>query len=548
MSLDIKSRKSNHIRKRSNKKERKVEKTRLKKRSITEKVREEEVITEIKPINTLKLDFILSIPYIRLKLIKKQEPIGAGIIAKPTESISRGIDVLHVKPIKKVKMDRIYMKVGEIEETIKPELQKKEIKRFNVQIERSGIKNIGGGEEISIELSRELTRLRQSPPIKPKPILKLEETIEGKADQEKIFEEILEFYNKTIFGLLSGAKVSLNRPVCIILSKPPNDYIESIALICRELYRIVKGGKPRPRWISNINLKEEIERDLEAEDKVFIIDLENEKGESQILNERLLSDRLRELFSQDYGFIIFNVNEKNVNQVEQLIMNIALTAKLIKISPFDIFNNTDIKVRLSSISWGNVDISGEKGLLFDYIFKSAEKRFYERLENALSDIPLRHIINEDPGAGAEHEAIKIIVAEALAKELGARNRDQIISMIKEYIETEKDINGGRADIYDKKRGRYYEIETFYGVGDPISKLDKRTIYKYKERKITNVNIVLLGLHLLLYLKELWMLRRLYKEEKININFYIVDVERREIISFAKFLKILREFSLYLRES
>ena len=62
-----------------------------------------------------------------------------------------------------------------------------------------------------------------------------------------------------------------------------------------------------------------------------------------------------------------------------------------------------------------------------------------------------------------------------------------------------------------------------------------------------MNIILTGLSMLLYLKELVVLKRIYKEEGIDINFYTVDVEEKKLVSMTDFLKRLKELSLHPRE-
>jgi len=61
--------------------------------------------------------------------------------------------------------------------------------------------------------------------------------------------------------------------------------------------------------------------------------------------------------------------------------------------------------------------------------------------------------------------MKIIVIEILAKELGARSKEDVVRMLKEgVIETECDLgNGRRADICVRRNQRFVEIETFYGT-------------------------------------------------------------------------------------
>jgi hypothetical protein len=86
-----------------------------------------------------------------------------------------------------------------------------------------------------------------------------------------------------------------------------------------------------------------------------------------------------------------------------------------------------------------------------------------------------------------------------------------------------------------------EVETFYGTGDPIMKLDKETLEKYKGRGVRRVDVVLLtGLHALLYVRELVELRKVYHEEGIEVNFYVPNVKDRELVPLDEILRLLRE--------
>ena len=368
-----------------------------------------------------------------------------------------------------------------------------------------------------------------------------------------------------------------DRPICIILSKRPFDsHVYMLALICRELYRIRKGGKPIPRWLSKEST-DEIEEFLEVGNRLFIIDdseyemlpdfserkSEGEKktkGHEGRVRESKLLDRLHELFSQDYGFIIFNVKELLSHQLYEEIkkrVNYCIP-KLIFIKFKGL--HPYVKERIASMSWGFVDTNGKT---FDELFGNAEKNYYNELETIYNDIELRDWVKQDPDASFEHEALKILTVMALARKLGAKSKDDIINMLKgNRIRTECEIkkdnkkngnsNGGKgiADICVDMEGykEYVEIETFYGVGDPISKL-KQTLSKYKGLKPGNrVSIVVQGLHMLLYLRDLISLKNIYRREHgIEVDFYTIDVKTPRLISMKEVIKILKELSMYPRE-
>jgi hypothetical protein len=353
---------------------------------------------------------------------------------------------------------------------------------------------------------------------------------------------------------LSLATQTMNRPVCIILPKRSDDsFIYSVATICREIYRIIKGGKPQPRWISK-RLKDEIERSLRAEDRIFVVDdskceflpdfskIHHASEFLEKVNMDMILDRLREFFSQDFGFVIFHVNERWASAFARILEErMGAYVKIIYI-PLPEWQ-PHVKVALSRICWGFVEGEGQT---FDEIFARSEGRFLDELKKASEDVSLTHWVKIDENAGEEHEGMKIIVIEILAKELGARSKEDVMKMLKEgVIETECDLgNGRRADICVRRNQRFIEIETFYGTGDPIRKLDKETLSKYRESCANNVDVVLpTGIQVLLYAPKLIRLANLYQREYgIKVNFYLVNIEERRLISFKEVFQILKEIT------
>ena len=351
---------------------------------------------------------------------------------------------------------------------------------------------------------------------------------------------------------LSSATRPIGRPLCIVVPRRETDPgIYFVAAICREIYRVVKGGKPEPRWISE-GLKDEIERYLKAEGMVFVLDdskcklLQDLSGarsvkDSEKVGLDLLYDRLRELFSQDFGFVLFHINDNLAKRfVEKLEKEVGANVRIITVRP-PILEHGEV---LARIFWGFVEGEGRN---LDEVFKSCEGKFFDKLNEAWDDVRLRHLLKIDESAGREHEAMKAIVVECLAKELGAVGENDVIRMLRDgVIRTECELGGGRRADICVRGGRYVEVETFYGLekkykGNPIIKLDKETLEKYKGRGIRRVDVVLLtGLHALLYVRELVELRKVYHEEGIEVNFYVPNVKDRKLVPLDEILRLLRE--------
>jgi len=352
----------------------------------------------------------------------------------------------------------------------------------------------------------------------------------------------------------SSVAESASRPVCIVLSKGEGDsFAMSVAIVCREIYRIVKGRKPAPRWISK-GLKDEIERELRAESMVFIIDDSKceflpELGKIRSCRELVekidvekVFDRLREFFSQDFGFVIFHVNERWAGQFANLLKErVGKFVNIVEIRAPHL--SSQAKEILARACWGFVKGEGET---FDEMFGHCEKKFSEELEKARKDVELTHYVEWDKSASPEHESMKVVVVDFLARELGAKDRREIVEMLERgKIKTEYELDGGRVDIYVPSQQRFVEVESFYGTGDPIDKLDKETLRKYllKYRGTAcRVDVVLLtGVQALLYARRLIKLAELYrKREGLEVNFYVPNLEERRLVPLEEMLQLLRD--------
>jgi len=86
----------------------------------------------------------------------------------------------------------------------------------------------------------------------------------------------------------------------------------------------------------------------------------------------------------------------------------------------------------------------------------------------------------------------------------------------------------------------YEIETFYGCGDPIAKLTEK-IKKFKKNndKIKNDKIffVLRNISILMHLKELISFKKTWKD--LNVEILGIDFKRKDLIPIGKMLLLLK---------
>lgn len=169
-----------------------------------------------------------------------------------------------------------------------------------------------------------------------------------------------------LFSEGSSGKLESGEPIVICLEEPEeNSFIGALRTICLRIYREKKGGKPKPIIFSDAEeLKKEI-RWMEAEDKIFSAQLSKEEWDKlQGEDEKRIFNRIKQLFSQYFGFIIFNT-AKFLHSPEQHQVNITM----LKPKELDI----ELTRRISEITWGFVET--EDGGSFDYIFDSARKKF-----------------------------------------------------------------------------------------------------------------------------------------------------------------------------
>ncbi|MCC6050838.1 MAG: hypothetical protein LM580_09030 [Thermofilum sp.] len=352
---------------------------------------------------------------------------------------------------------------------------------------------------------------------------------------------------------LSEVAVSPGRPVVLVVPSVRGDsFVSAVAIACREIYRVVKGGKPEPRWISVSSMKEEIERYLSAGDRIFVIDDREGKllgaGRIQTIESvearvdlQALLDRLRELFSQGFGFVIFHVKEEVADSVYAALEGLHLGAKVVKVEPPSDWSPED-KRRFVEACWGFVEVEGQS---FDWMFRRAEEKFFEELSRTGRNIAIRHWVELDPSASEEHESMKVFAAECLARELGCRNESEIAEALRSgLVETEHELGGGRADIYVPSQQRFVEVETFYGTGNPLDKLDKVTLCKYIDQA-KRVDIVILnGLLAILYARGLKKLASIYaKYHNITVNFYVPDFREKKLVPLERLLDLMKERSL-----
>jgi hypothetical protein len=102
----------------------------------------------------------------------------------------------------------------------------------------------------------------------------------------------------------------------------------------------------------------------------------------------MVFDRLREFFSQDFGFVIFHVNERWAGQFANLLKErVGNFVNIVEIRAPNL--SSQAKEILARACWGFVKGEGET---FDEMFGHCEKKFSEELEKARKDVELTHYV------------------------------------------------------------------------------------------------------------------------------------------------------------
>jgi len=376
-------------------------------------------------------------------------------------------------------------------------------------------------------------------------------------------EEIEKAVDSALFGL---GRLVPDRPLLIFAEHVKGfGYIEFLKRVLREVYRVRVGGLPEPKHVSNVaDLQPLIPVEVGAGGRLFVIDLVSGdlgkalkegdvKGSSQTPLRERIRDRLRELFSQGYGFIVIYGNYHIDNHVsgaqaevlrEGVLKNYLLTIWK-QISPET--SKKSLYVLLANLMWGRVgepemDYKGN----FDRFVIELEDEYWRALEGALKDFNVQVLVRpsaEGDEAGREsmsHYLTKAFMVNYLVSRLteefkgeGAKE-DEARRKALECVKTEHQPGGAnvRFDVYvnggcGSLSGLVVEVETLYGTGTALHKvLD--TIESRVNAGADRLWVVVPNPQAVIYLPQLLRLeryvRKLERFEGKEIMFYTLDVK------------------------
>lgn len=362
---------------------------------------------------------------------------------------------------------------------------------------------------------------RQARELKPKQldvkiveVEQVEESVKEEAVEAEEKEEFEDFdFIESVLG--KGArKIFSGEPLCIMVERHPEGYEYLVATICREVYREKRGGKPEPIFRDTID---EMREEFEPRVSQQIVVVRNAKYSDR------LRDVLSEFFSRDLGFLI--LVSDNPEQLEEKIRKSIPSAEdyLVKIEPFRL--SRDARDRIPEL------ISGRglfKQVSFGEDFMKAVKQFNDSLRRYLDfnkapkELKLRwHKLRAkspetSEEASDEHSAMKAFVW---------------IYTWKKYktIPELEDVKGVDVVI----NGENYEIETFYGCGDPVAKLTGK-MEKFSPGE--KVFFVLRNVSMLIHLGELRNFRRTWRRMGYDVELFGIDFEGGRLIPIEEFAK------------
>ncbi|MFP3265074.1 MAG: hypothetical protein RXO54_04500 [Acidilobus sp.] len=391
--------------------------------------------------------------------------------------------------------------------------------------------------------------------------------------------EVESAVDRALFGL---GRLVPDRPLLIIARHAKGfDYVEFLKRALREVYRVRVGGLPEPKHVSSkIDLQLLIPVEVGAGGRLFVIDLVSGdlgrllreeassgevKGPSQATLRRIresVRDRLRELFSQGYGFIViygdYYVGSLVSGAQAEIPRGGAPEDYLLTIpSPVEVSpvaSEESLYVLLANLMWGRVSepkMDYEDIGSFDGLVVRLEDEYWRALEGALKDFNVQVLVRpsaEGDEAGREsmsHYLTKAFMVNYLVRRLteefkgeGAKE-DEARRKALECVRTEHQPGGAnvRFDVYVKDKDAnsdcgsmsnlVVEVETLYGTGTALHKvLD--TIESRVKAGVSRLWVVVPNPQAVIYLPQLLRLERYARELELSkgkeIEFYTLDVK------------------------
>ncbi len=342
---------------------------------------------------------------------------------------------------------------------------------------------------------------------------------------EAPLEELEEVYSEPLLRL--GVVIS-ERPVVIVARPADFGYVEFLKRVLREIYRVRSGGLPEPKHVSTPeDLRLLLPVDVGAGKRAFVLNLSGELLKELKVEKRdleRLRDRLRELFSQEFGFFVFYGDVKDLGIWELALVEAARGYASVVPSPVEVSlrsGRLPFYVLMANVMWGRISDPvldyrrlGFRG--FDEFVVWLEDEYWRRL----GEVSFEVLYRTRPSAGEReselHYLAKAFVVRHLAEKVGL-----------DCVDTEKEVGAAVFDVVvtcGGLQGLVVEVETLYGTGTVVHKL----IETVKRAGVQRMWIVIPNPQAVIYLPLLLKTRRELRR-KYDVEFYTLDVISRGLV-------------------
>jgi len=349
-------------------------------------------------------------------------------------------------------------------------------------------------------------------------------------EAEAPLEELEEIYSEPLLGL---GGITSERPVVIVARPAGFGYIELLKRVLREVYRVRSGGLPEPRHVSTPeDLRLLLPVEVGAGKRLFVLDLSGGLKVERRDLERL-RDRLRELFSQEFGFFVIYGDVKDLGIWERALAEAVRGYASVVPSPVEVSIGPErlpLYVLLANAMWGRVsdpvlDYRRLGFRDFDEFVVWLEDEYWRRLR----EVGFEVLYRTRPSAGERESELHY-----LAKAFAVRHLAEMVGL--NCVETER---GEGAAVFDVAvtcgglQGLAVEVETLYGTGTVVHKLVE-TVERAGGRKMW---IVVPNPQAVIYLPLLLRTRRELRKRR-DVELYTLDVAGRGLVRLTDVASML----------
>jgi hypothetical protein len=363
---------------------------------------------------------------------------------------------------------------------------------------------------------------------------------------EAPLEELEEVYSEPLLRL--GGVIS-ERPVVIVARPTGFGYIEFLKRVLREIYRVRSEGLPEPKHVSTLeDLRLLLPVDVGAGKRLFVLDLSRSRAQEpkaeDLLKEKSrdldrLRDRLRELFSHEFGFFVIYGDVKKLSIWERALAEAARGYASVVPSPVEVSmkpGRLPFYVLLANAMWGRIsdpvlDYERLGFRDFDEFVVWLEDEYWRRLREVSFEVLYR----TRPSAGERESELHYLTKAFVVRHLAER-------VDPNCVETEKGVGAAVFDVavdHEKAvtcgslQGLVVEVETLYGTGTVVHKL----VETVERAGVQRMWIVVPNPQAVIYLPLLLRIRRELRKQH-DVEFYTLDVTSRGLVRLTDVASIL----------